>query len=336
LDACLERWANAMKTRWLLGLVLIVLLVIGAYVGISVSSPPHASSSQTTQTEATSSNATALNSSSTQSTTTTPAGPCVPPSGNQASTASGAFLNLCQVYTGLGYPMVNQLSVPSPDMNLSMALQAVSQSGVLNNGTDFNATIVNYELVVAQFEPPPQGFLPTQPTWDLWFALAYNGYWLSGIYAEADSSAFVSVNAVTGAIVKASGPPIVGTPIPPPGTAFGLTVNESTALQLVRDFAPTQEIPQGLIKNGTVSLIAPIIVFFGPNCYPASPEGQTCYGGFQTPLVSSLSGQERLCWVVEMSSSTPGYGYQGEFAVDAQTGQMDAAWAMENFPSSPG
>jgi hypothetical protein len=73
-----------------------------------------------------------------------------------------------------------------------------------------------------------------------------------------------------------------------------------------------------------VTFIEPRIVLFG----------RTNDALFQNPLNASLSGTYRLCWIIEMYSATPQWGYQGTFAVDAETGELESGWAQSLFPAS--
>jgi hypothetical protein len=230
-----------------------------------------------------------------------------------SSSQSGPYLNLSQVYVCMGLPRIQeQPSNSTPKMiNLTTALGYVSSSGGLSN----NETGVYYNLVEADFTSG------TPPTWDLYFARVYEGFWLYGNYALY-SSAFVSVDALTGSIVKVSFSSEHPTPAPTSGTRFEIDVNQSQALQTFRTMSPTKEIPSELI-SGNVRWIQPMIVMFGPSSWNEA---------FQTPADPSLSGKERLCWVIYAYSPTPENGYQGLFAVDVETGQIDSAWAMQNFP----
>ncbi len=319
-------------SRSVLAFVVAVLIVIAAYVAISMSAPQSPSLPQTTQ-------------------STTPSSSVTSVSATRSPGPSGPFMNLSQVYVDLGYPNVTysqsspylpsrpnvtleyqtkdvnyQLGVlQTPVINLTRALESVSDSGALLNGTNNSSS--GFALVSADFEPGQvvNSALEAPPTWDLSFARVYDGYWVFGEYGVGDSSAFVSVDALNGTVIKTSVEPAADTPAPASGTKFDLNVNESQALQVIRGITPTQGVPQDLTRNGTVSLIQPMIVLFGPSSKNEA---------FQTPLDPSLSGQERLCWVVEMSSPTPGAGYQGRFAVDAETGTLDSEWAQALYPST--
>jgi hypothetical protein len=83
------------------------------------------------------------------------------------------------------------------------------------------------------------------------------------------------------------------------------------------------DIPQALSANGSVSFEAPRVVLFGPSSNNEA---------FMNPLNSSFDGHYALCWVVGLFSQTPGYGYQGTFAVDAQTGELLSGWAQSLYP----
>ena len=235
-----------------------------------------------------------------------------------SSSQSGPYLNLSQVYVCLGYPIVHGYpsDLTSPVINLTAALASVKTSGALASSLQ-NQTGIYYNLIEAKFS------LGTPPTWDLYFARAYQGFWFFGYYDVLDASAVVIVNALDASIVSVSIPSYPPMPVPAPGTRYEIDVNESQALQIFRAMAPTQEVPAGLI-SGNVALVQPMIVLFGPSSNNAA---------FYGPTDPSLAGTERLCWVIEASSATPGYGYQGTFAVDAVTGQIDSAWAIENLPT---
>jgi hypothetical protein len=41
-----------------------------------------------------------------------------------------------------------------------------------------------------------------------------------------------------------------------------------------------------------------------------------------------------LCWILQLTSPSPDYGYQGTFAVDAQTGALVSGWAQNLYPNT--
>jgi hypothetical protein len=54
-----------------------------------------------------------------------------------------------------------------------------------------------------------------------------------------------------------------------------------------------------------------------------------------SPVNDSLIGRYELCWVIGLYSPTPQFGYQGTFAVDAQTGRLLSGWAQMMYPGTP-
>jgi hypothetical protein len=89
---------------------------------------------------------------------------------------------------------------------------------------------------------------------------------------------------------------------------FELNVNSSRALETVRASSLPPGIPRTLVENGTIGFMEPRVVI--PGVVPG-----------MTWLNSSVLGQGRLLWVIDMSYSI----YGGQFYVDAGTGQLVTA-----------
>jgi hypothetical protein len=186
----------------------------------------------------------------------------------------------------------------------------------------------NYSLAVAEFEPGViKNHTLTYPAnWNLWFAQVHHGYWLYGQGAVEASSKYVALDAVSGSVLKSQSfrttEPVAGN--------YTMRVNASQALSYVRALGPlpSLSLSSALIRNGSVTSIAPRIIEFGPSSI-----------GFSENLFNaSLSGQERLCWVITLSdhSGTGGSGSEGTFAVDAQSGELLSLSTERFVPSSPG
>lgn len=256
-----------------------------------------------------------------------------------------AYLNTGEPYSSYGYPKLTYESyspyspsnpnytldyqttnvgrfqigtLVAPVLNLSEAVGLAALSAGLDPS--------NYTLSMADFEPGlvVNGTLVSHPSWILTFARIYEGFWLFGDIGNYESSVSTSVDALNGAV---SGVQTSYWSLPPSnGTEqnFRLVVNSSRALNIVRTSTSISGVPEALLQNGTVESIEPRIVLLGPT-------SQNEF--FQKPLNSSLSGQYRLCWIVQLFSPVPQFGYSGTFAVDAETGQLDSGDAIMMFPS---
>jgi hypothetical protein len=266
-------------------------------------------------------------------------------SGTAATVASndtelGAFAPPA-VYQGLGYPKqtvggyingeqvnssyifgyrlskfgLDAATVYAPVMNLSEAVMKVASAANLAPG--------NYSLSSAEFDPGliVNGTVSVPASWTLMFAQVYDGFWLYG-GTTFGYSITSTVDTTTGSVRSFSYP----APTPVPGT-YKLKVSSSQALQSIRDHGAVGSVPSVLALEGNVTSMRPMIVMFGPSQYG---------GYFDNPLDPSLNGQERLCWVIEMTETAGpgGGGYQGTFSVDAETGQLLSAWSDQLFPAS--
>lgn len=275
------------------------------------------------------------------------------PSSSTASraTTAQAYLNVSAAYAALGYPAVTYSSYSpySPEKpNFTLEYQTASTSfqvgsvggdvipfaeavGIGGESAGLNPS--NYSLAEADFEPGVivNSNLSIRPEWILFFAQVYEGYWLWGDVGNSAVSVQVDVDALSGNATVSSGffangssPPSAVGPSPPALGQFTLNVNSSQALAAVRS-SDLQSVPQALSADGTVTSSAPRVVLFGQ---ASNNEA------FMSPVNSTFDGRYALCWVVTMFSPTPGpAGYQGTFAVDAQTGQVVSGWAQEMFPS---
>ena len=203
----------------------------------------------------------------------------------------------------------------TPAMNLSEAVGLAASYANLNPQ--------NYTLSMADFEPGliVNNTLVLDPSWILTFARVYDSFWLYGSIGNYESSVSTTVDALTGAVrsVQTS-----DWSLPPTPQNFHLVINSTQALHIVRTTENFSGVPQALLVNGTVESIEPRIVLLGPT-------SQNEF--FQKPLNTSLAGQYRLCWIVDIYSPVPQFGYSGTFAVDAETGQLDSGDAIMMYPS---
>lgn len=195
-----------------------------------------------------------------------------------------------------------------------------------------NLTPANFSLTEAYFSPGMiiNTTLVMHPQWNLFFARDLHGYWPFGCFGNGAFSVEVNLDAYDGSIYPSGQiPPGCTFPIPnstPPTPAqLELKTNSSVALSAVRDSNLTG-IPRELTAKGMVTFIQPRIVFFGPSSNNEA---------FMNPINASLSGHYSLCWVIELYSPAPNYGYQGTFAVNAQTGELVSGSAQALFPSHP-
>jgi hypothetical protein len=266
------------------------------------------------------------------------------------STSGEAYLNTPPTYAALGYPMVTYSSYSSysPDKpNFTLEYQTTGASfqvgsvggdvipfaqavGIGAGKAGLNPS--NYSLAEADFEPGVivNSTLAIHPEWILFFAQVYHGYWLWGDVGNSAVSVQVDVDALSGNATVSTGyyangatPPSAIGPTLPTSGQFALNVNSSQALAAVRG-SDLQGVPPAL-PDGTVTSSSPRVVLFG---LTADNEA------FMSPVNSTFDGHYALCWVITMFSPTPGAGYQGTFAVDAQTGQLVSGWAQELFPNT--
>lgn len=260
--------------------------------------------------------------------------------GSQSS-AGQAYPNVSAVYANLGYPKVTYSdyftylpSKPNFTMQyhgLDLGVENASVIG-LNQAValaigGLNLT-VPLQLGYATFYPGTivNGTLAIHPRWYLFLAAAYDGFWTYGSFGDGAFAIERSIDALNGTDPSVNVNSGIDLSSLPSSGHFEIDVNSSRALATLRaEGATINGVPAGLTENGTVSFIEPRIVLIGPTSNNAA---------FQNPLDSSLSGQKRLCWVIRLYSPTPGpAGYQGTFAVDAQTGQLVSGWAERLFPS---
>ena len=253
------------------------------------------------------------------------------------------FMDEPAVYSSLGYPKItyngySRYISPEPNYtftyhtpnvylrvgNVTVPVISLTRAvGLAAQAAKLNPT--NFSLAEADFVPGDimNGSLSSRPSWGLFFAESSDGYWIYGSCGNGAYSVFVSVDALDGAVSKSANDYCSGSNLPITST-FELRVNSAYALRVVRA-ANLSGVPTALEKNGTVDFIEPRIVSFGPSSNNLA---------FQNPLNSSYSGATRLCWVVQMYSPVPRYGYQGTFTVDAETGELVSGWAQALFPNS--
>jgi hypothetical protein len=259
-------------------------------------------------------------------------------------------LNEPTVYASLGYPKITYSSyspyVPGkPNYTLEYQIKNITfQVGTV--GADVisldqavgiaaqadHLSPSNYSLAEADFEPGLiiNSTLVAHPGWGLFFARDYDDYWPFGDVGNDAASVEVNLDALNGTIYPSgylppnSAFPNGISPLPLPAS-LKLNVNSSVALKAVRD-SNLSGIPQDLSARGSVTFMEPRIVLFGP-----SSDNEA----FMSPLNASLSGRYVLCWVIGLYSPTLQYGYQGIFAVTAQTGELVSGWAQNMYPGTP-
>jgi hypothetical protein len=256
---------------------------------------------------------------------------------------SQSYLRVPKVYSDLGYPKVTysdySLYLPSkPNFTMEYQTKSINfQVGSVQNASVISLSqavglaigrlnvTVPLQLGYATFYPGTivNSTLAIHPKWYLFLAGVYDGFWAFGSYGNGAFSAERVVDAFTGAVPSESGGMDLSS-LPNSGH-YELDVNSSRALETVRtEGGSIAGVPSALTENGIVSSMEPRIVLLGPSSNNAA---------FQNPLDASLSGQKRLCWVIQLSSPAPRYGYQGTFAVDALTGQLVSGWADALLPS---
>lgn len=253
------------------------------------------------------------------------------------------YLSVPKVYSDLGYPKVTYSdyfpylpSKPNFTMeyqtkNLNFQVGPVENASVIGLNQAVGLAIerlnltVQLQLAYATFYPGTivNSTLAIHPEWYLFLAGVYDGFWAYGSYGNGAFSVEADVDALTGAAPSGSGG-IDLSSLPNSGH-YELDVNSSRALETVRaEGGSIAGVPPELTENGTVSLMEPRIVLLGRTSNNAA---------FQNPLDALLSGQKRLCWVIQLYSPAPEYGYQGTFAVDAVTGKLISGWAASLLPS---
>jgi hypothetical protein len=260
-------------------------------------------------------------------------------SSGSSSSESGYPEDEALYYSGLGYPRLTY-SVSSPYLpskpNYTMEYQTTSvtfQVGSVGGDViDLNQAVgiaaaeagldpTNYSLAQADFDPGiiVNSTLSLHPEWVLSFARVYDSYWLWGGVGSGAVSVQVDVDALNGTASSSTSLPKVL-----PLGQFKLNVNAGAALGTVRN-SSLPGVPEELSANGSVIFVSPRIVLFGPSSVSAA---------FMNPIDPSFDGQYELCWVVDLSSPTPQNGYQGTFAVDAETGALISSWAEALPPTT--
>ncbi|MGH9918244.1 MAG: hypothetical protein ACRD6W_05150 [Nitrososphaerales archaeon] len=314
-----------------------VLVVVAVFAYASLSQPQSSSSSVTSTSQFTSSTSSTRASSSRSSQSGTY------PEGQP-------YLNLSKIYAGLGLPKLTYSSyspyLPSKP-NYTLEYQTTGANfqvgsvggGVISLDQAVGIAAVKaglnpsgYSLAEADFEPGVivNSTLSLHPEWILFFARAYDGYWLYGDVGNEAVSVEANVDALTGTVYPSGISPANGASSTsslesnPTPANLELNVNSSAALDAVRS-SSLPGVPEALSSGGSVTFMEPRIVLFGP-----SSDNEA----FMKPLNVSLSGQYALCWVIGLFSQTPGAGYQGIFAVDAGTGQLVSGWPQALYPNT--
>ena len=204
----------------------------------------------------------------------------------------------------------------APTIGLARAVGLAAHAASLNPS--------NFSLAEADFVPGDitNRSVSSHPSWGLFFAKSYDGYWEFGSCGNGAYSVFVNVDALNGT-ARISNSSYCAEPNPLQPGRFELKLNSTEALHVVRA-ANISGVPVTLGQSGIVNFLEPRVVLFGPS---------SSNFAFQKPLNASLSGMTRLCWIVQTFSPVPDYGYQGTFAVDAKTGELLSAWSFPLVPN---
>jgi hypothetical protein len=305
------------RERW--GYVILVVIILLGVVAVAISSSTTTSSGTSSRTGSTTSSYS---------------------TGSQSSKGQ-AYPNVSAVYANLGYPKVTYADyftyLPSKSNftmeyhGLDFGLENASVIG-LNQAValaigGLNLT-VPLQLGYATFYPGTivNGTLAIHPRWYLFLAATYDGFWTYGSFGDGAFAIERDIDALNGTDPSVNVNSGIDLSSYPSSGHYELDVNSSRALATLRAEGTTiKGVPAALTENGTVLFIEPRIVLLGPTSNNAA---------FQNPLDSSLSGQKRLCWVIQLYSPTPGAGYQGTFAVDAETGRLVSGFAQNLFPNT--
>jgi len=238
------------------------------------------------------------------------------------------YFNASKVYAPLGFPKISYFSsgtetpfLPGkPNFTLQERIGAPFWAGYsasilapvlsLKEGVRLAALYakldpVNYTLNGAVFVPGEVDYrVPSSnPEWRLYFAQIYAGYWLDDPLGGVGYSIEADVDALNGSVV------VKGQAMSnlPSHGHYELNVSSSRALETVRALS-LPDMP-AVTKNGTVTFMAPLIVFPGQ-----SPNSRW--------LNSSLVGENRLAWIINLDHETGCCSQEATFAVDAETGAL--------------
>ena len=260
--------------------------------------------------------------------------------GSQSS-GGQAYPNVSPVYAALGYPKVtysDYFNYAPSKSNFTMEYHGldfgVENASVIGLNQAVGLAIDGLNLTVplqlgyATFYPGTivNGTLAIHPEWYLFLAAVYDGFWTYGGFGNGGFAIERDIDALNGTDPSVNVNSGIDLSSLPTSGHYELDVNSSSALATLRaGGAAINGVPAALTENGTVSFIEPRIVLLGPTSNNAA---------FQNPLDSSLSGQKRLCWVIQLYSPAPGAGYQGTFAVDAETGKLVSGFAQNLFPNT--
>ena len=219
------------------------------------------------------------------------------------------------VYAQLGYPALtyNGVSQYDPHMpnftveyrgtHFGFDIGSVQAAPVMNLTTAVGLAAAstpdldssNYTLAAAEFDP---GVLVNNTvwapaTWSLWFAQTYDGFWLYGSGSNEATSAYVGMDALSGAVLDSHDFP---TYQPILSGNYKLDITATQAIQTVRGLGEFQNFSTALTESGNITSISPRIIKFDPGALP-----------LQQPIDPALDGQSRLCWVISLTHET-GFG----------------------------
>jgi hypothetical protein len=245
------------------------------------------------------------------------------------SNFAGTLLTGAAIYSRLGYPILTynnntHYSPSKPNFTLEYRSNPAFTVGYLEmpviNVTQAvrlaenyaGLSKVNYSLVDADLEPGTfvNNTMKTSAVWNLGFARVEDGYWRLGSLDVNGATNLVSLDAVSGSILRASSSPGSG---PAPGD-YRLGVDASQAFASVRGLK-LLNLPDGFAQTANVTSITPRIVKLG-----LSPHTFFLY--------APANGQDRLCWKVLLSYQPFDYDLlHAVFYVDGLNGQLLAASA---------
>ncbi len=229
---------------------------------------------------------------------------------------SPSLPNYTVYISGSNIPNFKLGTIPVPVINLKDALKIATSPA--------NLDPTEYCLISADFSDGTvlNNTLEWSPSWSFYFARTYQDFWLYGFGLDYSSGA-ITVNAFNGSIMRIYGFGENDMYLPTSGENFELKVNMTQALKIVRK-SSLNGVPRELTEDGKMQMAEPRIVLFGPD---------SRYGYLESPLDPLLSGKKKLCWIIQLHSPVPGYGYSGTFAVDAETGEIVVGYAQASYPS---
>jgi hypothetical protein len=308
-----------------------IICTLAFYLLASVYLPPGPAAEATSSTETRTTTASLGTTNSTKSTTAVSTNQTT----SESSSAETLPLNGSAIYSKLGYPILtydgdSQYSPSKPNFTLGyqsnpafsvgwVEIPAINITQAVHLAEDHaGLSKADYSLVDADFDPGTivNNTMRSPAVWNLGFARVYDGYWLYGSADDNGATNLVSVDAISGSILKSSSSPGADLTL----GNYTFRVSASRALASVRGL-DLLNLPAGLTKNGNVTSVDPRIVKLG-----LSPH--TFY------LYAPANGQYRPCWRISLSYETsydPLYPWQTVFYIDGQSGGLLAASSENVF-----